>query len=132
MISEETYHQPQLENNDRDFDSPGVKLSCLGGFVALTKYKGQFYKYKVHVIETANGSNLLGRNVAVAMGLVQRVEEVQKCQSTFGKDLGLLNIKPVRICLREDAEPYAVNTARRVSGPLLPKVKAELERMGRH
>lgn len=33
------------------------------------------------MIETANGSNLLGGNVAVAMGLVKRVDEVQDSQS---------------------------------------------------
>ena len=43
--------------------------------------------------------------------------------------MGLLKIKPVKVCLRDDAVPYSVNTARRVSAPLLPKVKAELERM---
>lgn len=43
--------------------------------------------------------------------------------------MGLLKIKPVKICLHEDAVPYSINTARRISTPMLPKVKAELERM---
>ena len=83
----------------------------------MTKYKGQQYKFNIHVIKTANGSSLLGRNVAVAMGLVKRMEEVQ---STFGADLGLLKIKPVEIRLRDDAVPYSINTARRVSPAPLP------------
>lgn len=48
---------------------------------------------------------------------------------TFDTDVGLLKIKPGKICLRDNAVPYSVNTARRVSAPMLPKVKAELERM---
>ncbi|XP_042345404.1 uncharacterized protein K02A2.6-like [Plectropomus leopardus] len=109
-----------------DFDSPGGKLDGLGQFTALTKYKGQQYKFNIHVVKTASCSNLLGRAVAVAMGLVKRVDEIQ---GTFGPDVGLLKIKPVKICLRDDAVPYSVNTARRVSAPMLLKVKAELERM---
>lgn len=56
----------------------------------------------------------------------KRVDEIQ---GTFDTDVGLLKIKPVKICLRDDAVPYSVNTARRVSAPMLPKVKAELEKM---
>lgn len=130
VISEETYHKlrrpPQLASDNTAFNSPGGRLESLGLFTTLTKYRGQQYRFNIHVIKTANGSDLLGRNVAVAMGLVKRVDEVQ---STFGADLGLLKIQPVKICLREDAVPYSVNTARRVSAPLLPKVKAELKRM---
>ena len=130
VISDDTYNQlkhlPQLSSDYTAFDSPGGRLDCLGLFTTITKYRGQRYKFNIHVIKTANGSNLLGRNVAVAMGLVKRVEEVQ---STFGADLGLLKVKPVRIRLRDDAVPYSITTARRVSAPLLPKVKAELDRM---
>lgn len=129
VISDDTYqfkHQPLLSRSSTAFDSPGGALDCQGLFTAVTKYKGKQYKFKIHVIKTARGSNLLGRDVAVAMGLVKRLEEVQ---STFGTDLGLLKVKPVKIRLREDAVPYSLNAARRVSAPLLPKVKAELERM---
>lgn len=132
VISDDTYHKlkhlPQLESDDMDFDSPGGKLDGLGQFTALTKYKGQQYKFTVHVVKTASCSNLLGRAVAAAMGLVKRVDEIQ---GAFDTDVGLLKIKPVKICLRDDAVPYSVNTARRVSAPMLPKVKTELERMVR-
>lgn len=57
---------------------------------------------------------------------MKRVDEIQ---GAFGTGVGLLKIKPVKICLHEDAVPYSINTARRISTPMLPKVKAELERM---
>lgn len=130
VISEDTYHklkhQPALARDNTSLDSPGGKLNCLGLFNTTVKYAGQYYKFTIHVIRTANGSDLLGRNVAVAMGLVKRLNEIQ---STFDAELGLLKVKPVKIRLREEAVPYSVSTARRVSAPLFPKVRAELERM---
>lgn len=78
------------------------------------------------MIKTANGSNLLGRTVVVAMGLVKRVDEIK---GTFGAVVGLLKLKPVKIRLRDDAIPFSVTIARRVSAPLLYKVRTQLERM---
>lgn len=40
-----------------------------------------------------------------------------------------MRTKPVKINLKENVESYAVHTARRGPLPLLPKVKAELQRM---
>ena len=70
-------------------------------------------------------SNLLSRQVAEAMGLVKRVYEIHSA----GGSLGLLKTQPVKIVLREDAQPYAVYTARSVSIPLMKPVKEELDRM---
>lgn len=61
------------------------------------------------------------------MGLVLRVDELE-CDSVFG-DIGLLNCKPVKIELRDDAQPYSITTPRRVPFPLLTKVEQELARM---
>lgn len=56
VISDETYHKlkhlSQLASDDMDFDSPGGKLDGLGQFTALTKYKGQQYKFIIHVVKT--------------------------------------------------------------------------------
>lgn len=71
-------------------------------------------------------NNLLGHDAASAMGLVKRLEELQPISFA---ELGLVKIKPIKICLKENAVPYSVHTARRVSVPLVPKVKTELERM---
>jgi len=40
-----------------------------------------------------------------------------------------MNCDPVQIKLKENAEPYSLNVARRIPIPMLPKVKAEIERM---
>ena len=45
--------------------------------------------------------------------------------------IGTLKGDPVKIVLKENAHPYSVLTTRHVPIPLMPKVKAELERMER-
>ncbi|KAL6477057.1 hypothetical protein MHYP_G00155560 [Metynnis hypsauchen] len=59
------------------------------------------------------------------MGLVKRVLQVSNAAGEFG----LLKTQPVKIVLQENAQPYAVHTARRIPIPLLKPVKEELERM---
>lgn len=85
-----------------------------------TRSKGHKFRFKVYVIDGSPVSNLLGRNVAVAMGLVKRINELKSAHSG---QLRTLNIKPVKIILKEDAVPYSVHAARRISVPMLPKVK---------
>lgn len=47
----------------------------------------------------------------------------------YPAEVGKLNMKPIKIVLKEDDIPYSVTTARHVSVPMLPKVKRELDRM---
>ena len=64
------------------------------------------------------------------MGLVKRIAELKEQNTPYlSSDVGLLKVKPVKITLKEDAVPYSVSTARRVSVPMLSKVKEELDRM---
>lgn len=59
------------------------------------------------------------------MGLVKRIEHV----SIVFEGSGRMKTEPVKIHLKEDAVQYAVHTVRRVTFSLMPKVKAELQRM---
>ena len=81
------------------------------------------FSFKVYVM--GETSCLLGREDAVKMGLVKRRDEAS---AVFGSS-GLLKTEPVRIALQDDAQPYAVPTARQIPLPLVPLVKRELQRM---
>ena len=59
------------------------------------------FRFKLHVIR-GDGSHLLGRNVAGAMGLVKRIVELKEQNNPYpSSDVGLLKIKPVKITLKE-------------------------------
>lgn len=129
VISEETFEQlePKTEMSPAviSLSTPGGKLKCLGQFHAKMTYKGKCYSYPVYVVPGREANNLLSRVAATEMGLVKRVNEIKDVFQQGGK----LKTDPVKIVLKEGAEPYAVNVSRRVPLPLLPKVKAELSRM---
>ncbi|XP_060723274.1 uncharacterized protein K02A2.6-like [Tachysurus vachellii] len=130
VLSEITFsvlkYKPQLKDVNVKLESPGGTLHCKGQFTAVTVYRDKQYSFDAFVVAGSHIHNLLGRDTASAMGLVKRLEELQPMSSP---GLGLVKINPIKICLKENAVPYSVHTARRVSIPLLSKVKAELERM---
>ena len=68
--------------------------------------RGKMFSFKVYAMEGT--SCLLGREEAVKMGLVDRMDEVS---GVFGSS-GLLKTEPVRIALHDDTQAYAVPTAR--------------------
>lgn len=71
----------------------------------------------MNVIKDSHSSHLLSRNLAAAMGLIKRIGEVKSTEikDPHPEEVGKLNIKPIKITLKEDAVPYSVTTARRVS-----------------
>ena len=117
--------KPKLQSIKTRLTSPGGQLACRGQFMAETPYRGEVFKYRVLVTAGDSTDNLLGRGVAVRMGLIQRLDEVQ---DIYG-EVGRLQCKPAKITVRPEAVPYSVSTARRVPIPLLPQVEAELQRM---
>ncbi|EDO38514.1 predicted protein [Nematostella vectensis] len=104
VLSESTYNHlpnpPKLEPERADISSPGGKLICKGQFLTGAQLNGEAYQVKMFVIAGEQVNNLLGRETACKMGLVQRVGEV--LFDVFG-DIGLLNCAPVKIELREGA-----------------------------
>jgi len=111
--------------------SVGGPLACRGKFRAKVKKSGKIYHMDMYVVDSAK-FNLLSRGAAKAMRFVCLNVNETSCQEpqdmVYG-DIGLMKCNPVKISLRRDAEPYSVNAARRISLPLMPKVKAELQRM---
>ena len=108
-------------------------LQVEGQFTAALKYHDREATEEVYAVKKLNRS-LLGRPAIEALGLVQRVNAVQtetdvvkEFPKLFG-GLGRLE-EEYKIVLRDDATPYALSTPHRIAIPLLPKVKAELERM---
>ncbi len=114
-----------LQRPKKVLSGPGGGLNCLGQFITQTSYKGRNYTTRLYVIRGQNVNNLLSRPAALAMGLVKRVFEVHSSEREFG----LLQTQPMKIALQDNAQPYAVCTARRVPIPLLGAVKEELARM---
>ena len=115
---------PALRQTSDTLSGAGGEIECYG---TTTKFKNQEYAIDFYVI---NGSNLLGRIDASALGFPRAIEELRIEPDVFG-DTGLMKTSPVNIKISENATPYHVNVARRVPIPLLPKVESELRRMQR-
>ena len=119
--------RPRLQQTATKLTSPGGRLACLGEFQAQTHVNGRDYHFRVVVVAEST-SCLLGRSAASRMGLVARVEEVNR--NVFGAS-GLMNTEPIRITLEEGAAPHCVTTCRRIPFPIMGKVKEELDKMER-
>ena len=90
--------------------------------------RGQAYHFRVLVV-MSRVENLLSRGAASRMGLILKIDET--IQDAFG-EIGCLQTEPVKISLKQGAEPYALNVAIRVPIPLPDKVEAELRRLQDH
>lgn len=127
IMSEYTYKslpfQPKLHVNNSKLQTPNGDLHSLGKFKVTTRHKNHPYSFHVVVIpSTDSQNNLLSRSVASTMGLIQKIGSVIEHHGTMKGD-------PVKIVLRSDAQPYCVTTARRIPFALMPKVKAELDKL---
>ena len=90
-------------------------------------YVNDKFQLKIFDIDSETDS-LLGRTAASHMDLLHRVDNVLN-SAVDELDDRPINCTPVKIILKEDAEPYSAATARRIPIPLLDRVKPELDRM---
>lgn len=110
-----------------------IPLKVLGYFNANISYKKKKIREKLYVIPGQQHA-LLSGNACLKLGLVARLHTLSKevdfkaeFPSLF-KGLGKLT-DSYKISLRPDARPQAIYAARKIAHPLMPKVKAEIDRM---
>ncbi|KAL3978677.1 hypothetical protein ACER0C_019739 [Sarotherodon galilaeus] len=138
-VPETFYTQHQLGRLDkpkRVLQGPGgTRLKVKGMFTATLSKNNHKTKEDIYVVQGLC-TPLLSGHAAVALQLVARVnhisldsidavkQEFPKLFSGLGKMEGEYNI-----VLKPGAQPFSLLTPRRISLPLLPKVKEELNRM---
>jgi transposase InsO family protein len=103
----------------------GNNLEVLGAIKCKLSYNGTQITTELYVVKASTA--LLSREDSVRLKIVQLIGSVESYSELF-KGLGTMP-DPYKIKLREGAKPFAVTTPRRISLPLMPKVKNELERL---
>ena len=136
VISEQEYLSKQdgpLLQTNRVLSGPSQqKLDVCGQFLGNLSNQFKSTQQEIYVIRGLRKA-LLGRPAIEALQVVQQVQPVQA--SNIVKNFpelfqGLGRLKDnYKIQLLSEAKPFALTTPRRIAIPLLPKVKAELERM---
>ena len=125
----------KLSSSTRTLTGPGQQtLEVIGQFTANLKRSGQdnHTTQDIFVVKGLTRA-LLGLPAIKALGVVSMVNQVhsEDVANQFPElftGLGKLRDN-YKIKLKSDATPFALTTPRRVALPLLPKVKAELQRM---
>ena len=103
----------------------GSKLMVVGKMKSKIKYKDRILDSEIYVSKSS--TPLLSRDDSTGLDIVKLVDSIEQYPNLF-EGLGTMP-EPYRIQLKENATPYAISTARRISHPLKPKVKEELKRL---
>lgn len=103
------------------------QFSAQGCFCATLKYQDRTITECIYVVEGA--THLLSCRASTGLGLVKFL-----CSAFTDQYPSLFNglgkmLTPYDIKVKDDAEPYAVHSPRRVPHPILPKLKTELDRL---
>lgn len=121
--------KPRMQTCSSRLISPGGVLRTVGQFIGRLVAGDISCQARVVVVpDECARNNLLSRDAAVRLRLIQRVNEID--YDVFA-ECGKLKCDPINITLRDDAEPYCVSAPRRVDFPLMPAVESELKRMQR-
>ena len=123
---------PLTQVSERLSGASQQPLHVCGMISAKLQWKDNETRQKVYVVRGFRTA-LLGKPAIEALGVVTLVqpilkEDVEKEFSDLFEGLGRLRDN-YQIKLKEGAQPFSLTTPRRVAVPLLPKVKAELQRM---
>ena len=108
-------------------------LKVNGQFIGKLSYK-QFTTHSEVFVVDGLQQPLIGRPAIEALNLLSRINIVSSSDKFVSlypdlfRGLGTFGAE-YHIMLKQDARPFTLSTPRRVALPLLPKVKAELERM---
>ncbi|XP_053388814.1 uncharacterized protein K02A2.6-like [Mercenaria mercenaria] len=126
---------PKLKKTNKNLFGPGnKKLNVLGSFTETLSSQNKYSVEEIYVVRGIDRS-LLGRPAIIGLNLVKlnidevtSVDSIKRTHPRLFRELGQLDGE-YRISLNEGVKPFALAVPRRVPIPLLPKVKAELERM---
>ena len=123
---------PLTQVSERLSGASQQPLHVCGKMPAKLRWNDKEIRQDVYVVRGLRKA-LLGKPAIEALGVVTQVqpilkEDVEKEFTDLFEGLGRLQDN-YRIELKKDAQPFALSTPRRVAVPLLPKVKAELQRM---
>ena len=131
------FKEVRLQPSNKSLRGPGqCPLDVCGQFKGTLRHGAYQAEEQIFVVRGLQKA-LLGRPAIEALGLVLRVnavndknrEIIDRYPELF-EGLGTMEGE-YRIRLKENSKPFALSAPRRVALPLLPKVKAELERMER-
>lgn len=101
-------------------------LTVDGIFSCFVSYKGKNYDLKFYVLPTSKA--LLSRDSSLHLGAVKFIQNISQYENKLFNGLGQMPT-PYSIQLTDNATPFAVQSPRRVSLPLMNKVQNELNRL---
>ena len=137
-ITEQAYKalgSPKINHPVKKLCGPTSKpLKVIGRLTVSMSNKDHSYEHEIFVVNHLH-HNLLGLPAIIALHLLTRVEQIntmptiqQEFPSLF-TGLGTLQGDPYTICLKPDAKPFSLGTARNISLPLREKVQETLNNM---
>jgi transposase InsO family protein len=135
-----TLYKCKMQPADRSLMGPdGNKLKTVGMFIPRMKYRSETICEPVFIVRGLDRP-LLGLSACEELKLVQRIHSLKEQKFAVSdvlpksefpklfKGLGKLD-KPYDIKVKDEAEPFAIYTPRRIPIPLMDKLKEQLASM---